>query len=99
MRNYVYTVRGARSEEDAVDFLVSILSTEYCDAAGDEAKRKGFKRSMAQSDSDINNRLTRLHAFSEGEYSYKGTDEFGLFVYTFWGVTSFQPRIPQPEAI
>ena len=101
MRNYIYTVT-AMSEEDAIDFIIGILISEFCTAAGDEARGKGFRRTLIQSTGDINSKLTQMHKFSPTLYTYKGIDKQGLSIYTFFGTTSYAPLIikqPQPEVI
>ena len=100
MRNYIYTVT-AISEEDAIDFIIGILISEFCTAAGDEARGKGFRRILIQSDIDINSKLTQMHKFSPAMYTYRGIDR-GLSIYTFFGTTSYAPstiKQPQPEVI
>ena len=85
---YIYTIRGSHSEEDAIDFMIRILLQEHSDEAADEARIKGFKRTFAQTDAEINSRLKKMHAHSQNEYSYKGIDtQTGLSVYAFWGLT------------
>ena len=102
MRNYIYTVT-AMSEEDAIDFIIGILISEFCTAAGDEARDKGFKRTLIQTDQDINSKLSQMHKFSSAYYTYKGIDrQTGLSIYTFIGTTSYAPSVikqPQPEVI
>ena len=88
---YVYTVKGNRSELDAIDFLRGILMSEYCGDAELDATQRGFKRVLAQTDEEINRRLSRMGPKSPIEYSYKGTDN-NAAVYTFWGITSYKKR-------
>ncbi len=84
--NYIYTVAGSRCEEDAIDFMIGILETEYSSKVSQHACEKAFKRVMAQTDQDINKRLERMSSHSSGEYSYRGTGKDGLAIYTFWGL-------------
>jgi hypothetical protein len=65
--------------------MINILMTEFCSAAGDDARQRGFKRTMVQSNEEIDLRINQMHDNSPGEYSYKGTDK-GLSVYTFFGI-------------
>jgi len=86
--DYIYTVKGSRSEEDAMDFMVGILSTEYSAAMAKIAVDKGFKRVLAQTNEEITTRLEKMSNLSPGEFAYCGLDqEDGLSIYTFWGKT------------
>ena len=86
--DYIYTVKGSRSEEDAMDFIVGILSTEYSAMMAKIAVEKGFKRVLAQTNEDITARLEKMNDLSPGEFSYCGLDQKdGLSIYTFWGKT------------
>ena len=89
--DYIYTISGSRTEEDAIDFMVGILMTEYCDEAATEAVMKGFKRTLAQTDKEIEMRLQRMTIHSKSEYSYTGSDKKGP-IYTFFGKTSYELR-------
>ena len=80
--NYIYTISGSRSEEDAKDMMIGILEIEHSANACD----KEFKRVFAQTNDEIDKRLKRMNNNSPSEYSYKGTDNQGLAIYTFWGV-------------
>ena len=84
--NYIYTISGSRSEEDAKDMMIGILETEHSSKASERACEKGFKRVLAQTNDEIDKRLKRMHNNSQGEYSYKGVDGKSLAIYTFWGI-------------
>lgn len=95
MQNFIYTIRDARSEQDAIEFLLDILLHEYCPAAADEAAKKGFKRTFAFSDSDIHHCLNKMHLHSKNEFSWGGFTDSSrtLSSYTFWGTTRYTPYI------
>ena len=85
--NYIFTVDGSQSEEDAIDFLIGILETEYSDQVSEHARKKGFKRIFAQTNDEIDTRLRRMSINSPGEYAYNGSDgKTRLAIYTFWGI-------------
>ena len=84
--NYIYTISGSRSEEDAKDMMIGILETEHSAKASERACDKGFKRVLAQTTDEINKRLKKMHNNSPGEYSYRGTDNKTFAIYTFWGI-------------
>ena len=96
--NYVYTIRGSRSEEDAIEFMIGILMTEYCGIAGDEARVKGFRRTLAQTNEEIDKQLTKMHINSPGRYAYSGMHK-GLPVYIFFGVTQFQRGVTHDRVL
>lgn len=96
MESYIFTVRGSHSDEDAQDFMVSILSQEYCPEAGDEARRKTFRRVLAQTDEEIAKRIAKMHENSPIEYSFKGMDKDSkLPIHTFWGITIHKDGVTQ----
>jgi hypothetical protein len=89
MQTFYYTIRGAKSEQDAQQFLLNILMQEYSGTHSDFVKAKGFTRRLEQFDVHINARIEKMHKDSLTEYSFGGfsDDSKKSSDYTFWGVT------------
>ena len=92
MNTFIYTVRGARSENDAKQFLLDIILTEYSQYDADDVMLKGFRRTFAQTDEHIATRLKLMHPFSPTEYSWGGIDKKHGKIYIFWGFTASEPK-------
>jgi hypothetical protein len=75
------------SEEDAREFLIDIIRTEYSQYEADNLRLNGFKRTFAQTNSDIDIRIKKMHRDSPTEYSWGGLDK-NQSLYIFWGLTS-----------
>ena len=92
MNTFIYTIRGARSENDAKQFLLDIILTEYSQYDADDVMLKGFRRTFAQTDDEIDIRLNKMHKHSPTEYSWGGIDKKHGKLYIFWGYTASEPQ-------
>ena len=82
MNTFIYTIRGARSENDAKQFLLDIILTEYSQYDADDVMLRGFQRTFAQTDDEISTKLDKMSQHSPTQYSWGGPN-----IYIYWGIT------------